>query len=418
LRTLCVHEDLRDRGLLHYHDRREELQRSPGKMIFFSHQWTAFGAPDHTDEQYQCMVAAMKHILNSEGWSVRQTWIWVDYISIPQRCRGMQLLAIHSLATYASCADAFVIVAPAVVHDGTALPLSMASYNQRMWCRTENLCHSLCQGSGAMWLSTSTSHCAKLSDDTAFLRSNLYVFEGEATVEADKIDLVLPILGLYAELYALMSTGDDAYSLGFAESSLRKTIRRYSQGGDLPPETIRRSASTSMADMLRIHRKKKNTSAKREDPAFRVVAEELCAYRARVFPRELALKRKGADGVEEKCVVPLFGELVDKMEEHIDSDQDTRRMLMRRWEQRNEIRDMATLERFVIKMQEATRLYQARKLANSIGRKWVQGMKSQGTKGPGKHEGMVPNVSIVSTSPGPTLDTTPGATTPAQPRAF
>lgn len=192
-----MHEELRDRGLLHYHDRLAELQRSPGHMIFFSHQWTAFGSPDHTGEQYKCMVSSTLRIVAEEGWKLRHTWVWVDYISIPQRCSGMQLLAINSLATYASCADAFAIVAPPVIHAGTGQPLSMDSYNKRMWCRTENLCFSLCQGSGAMWISTSQHECHRLKEEPDFLRSNLYVFEGEATVEKDKLSLVEPILGLH-----------------------------------------------------------------------------------------------------------------------------------------------------------------------------------------------------------------------------
>ena len=49
-----------------------------------------------------------------------------------------------------------------------------------------------------MWIATAQDQCRRLRDDPDFLRSNLYVFEGEATVEDDKLTLVEPILGLRA----------------------------------------------------------------------------------------------------------------------------------------------------------------------------------------------------------------------------
>lgn len=129
-----------------------------------------------------------------------------SYSSIPQRSRGQQKLAIASLAAYASVAHAFVIVAPPVIHADTKLPCNVSTYNKRMWCRAENLAHSLRNGTHDMWVATGEGKgdCVKQKDDADFLRSNLHVFQGEATVEADKVTLVTPILGLYAELYATM----------------------------------------------------------------------------------------------------------------------------------------------------------------------------------------------------------------------
>lgn len=56
---------------------------------------------------------------------------------------GMQKLAIDSLSAYASAAHAFVIVAPPVTHSELAITCDVESYNTRMWCRAENLCHSV-----------------------------------------------------------------------------------------------------------------------------------------------------------------------------------------------------------------------------------------------------------------------------------
>ena len=73
------------------------------------------------------------------------------------------------------------------------------------WCRAENLAHSLRNGTESMWVATGPTpeECQAQADNLAFLSSNLRVFQGEATVEADKTSLVPAVLGLYAELYAL-----------------------------------------------------------------------------------------------------------------------------------------------------------------------------------------------------------------------
>ena len=52
-----------------------------------------------------------------------------------------------------------------------------------------------------MWVATgpTKAECVPQSNDVAFMESNLRVFQGEATDERDKLSLVVPILGLYAE---------------------------------------------------------------------------------------------------------------------------------------------------------------------------------------------------------------------------
>ena len=91
------------------------------------------------------MVVALKTIVAAEGWQEEATWVWVDYASIPQRCRGSQQIAINSLAMYTSVAHAFCIVAPSLTHEAHATPLDVHSYNRRLWCRVENFCHSVRQ---------------------------------------------------------------------------------------------------------------------------------------------------------------------------------------------------------------------------------------------------------------------------------
>lgn len=135
---------------------------------------------------------------------MQNVWIWADYLSIPQASRGQQKLAIASLVGYASVAHAFVIAAPPVAHKDHKGVCDVATYNKRMWCRCENLAHSLRNGTANMYVATGPmpDECVRQADDLDFLNSNLRVFFGEATVEADKLSLVAAVLGLYAELYA------------------------------------------------------------------------------------------------------------------------------------------------------------------------------------------------------------------------
>ena len=77
------------------------------------------------------MLAAIDFIIRDKGWDEGLTWIWCDYISIPQKCKGMQLLAINSLSVYASAAHAFAIAAPLVRHQNTGQTLDQCSYNRR-----------------------------------------------------------------------------------------------------------------------------------------------------------------------------------------------------------------------------------------------------------------------------------------------
>ena len=60
-------------------------------------RWTAFNEPDHTGEQFAAMKQALLHVVDQMAWPLNRVSVWVDYCSIPQRCRGMQTLAIKSL---------------------------------------------------------------------------------------------------------------------------------------------------------------------------------------------------------------------------------------------------------------------------------------------------------------------------------
>ena len=172
LGTLKPHEELRDRGMLHYHDTLSELEAAPQRVVFFSHQWTAWDQPDPTGQQYAVMLAALRHLQADRGWLATEIWIWVDYLSIPQRTHHMQGLAIESLSAYASVANAFVIIAPNVLHADTGHVCGVHSYNQRMWCRAENLCHSMRNGFSRMYVATDETTCRLVKEVRSVLSSS------------------------------------------------------------------------------------------------------------------------------------------------------------------------------------------------------------------------------------------------------
>jgi len=187
-------------------------------IVFFSHQWTAFDLPDPSNQQYGTMVNAMKELAKRNGWdpSLRDVFVWVDYSCIPQANASVQNLAIRSLAVYASSATYFVIIAPSTKHADLDNICDLDTYQRRMWCRAEQVCHSMRNGTTGMYLATSSeSKSGQLGDlkfmpvKSDFFLESLHVFNGELTCcrfehkgmeSCDRQSLVVPILGLYGEL--------------------------------------------------------------------------------------------------------------------------------------------------------------------------------------------------------------------------
>ena len=82
------------------------------------------------------------------------------------------------------------------------------SYQRRMWCRAEQICHAFRNGLSNMWL---TDEDGMHQVDKAWFEEALDVFSGELTccrlehknmTSCDRQSLVTPLLGLYGELYS------------------------------------------------------------------------------------------------------------------------------------------------------------------------------------------------------------------------
>ena len=138
----------------------------------------------------------------------------------PQVNVAQQQHAIRSLVAYASHASAFVIVAPTVKHREECSTCDISTYRTRLWTRVEQLCFMLKNGTHRMWIATSTAADGIYSVDKKkdWLEDNVYVFEGNATDDRDKLHLKLPMLGLYAGLYA--TSKSESFSPGRSYGSL------------------------------------------------------------------------------------------------------------------------------------------------------------------------------------------------------
>lgn len=211
---LVRHETLRNTHKLTVLDSLSDVDAfiAAGKhIVFFSHQWTSFTLPDPSNNQYETMRVALRELARNNGWdeSLKSTFVWVDYSSIPQANPSTQNLAIRSLAAYASSATYFIIVAPDTKHANMDDNCDLMTYQLRMWCRAEQVCHSMRNGTDGMYLALGNG--SVLSPVKAgFFQESLHVFEGQLTCcrlehkgmsACDRQSLVVPLLGLYGELY-------------------------------------------------------------------------------------------------------------------------------------------------------------------------------------------------------------------------
>lgn len=180
-------------------------------IVFFSHQWTSFTVPDPSNSQYEAMRVSLRELAKNNGWdeNLKDVFVWVDYSCIPQANPSTQNLAIRSLAAYASSATYFIIVAPDTKHADLDDNCDLTTYQLRMWCRAEQVCHSMRNGTEGMYLALGGGgELVPVNND--FFQESLRVFDGQLTCcrlehkgmsACDRQSLVVPLLGLYGELY-------------------------------------------------------------------------------------------------------------------------------------------------------------------------------------------------------------------------
>jgi len=268
---LLPYETLRDRGILKYRDDARDIGLGPNGeqylVIFFSHQWVSFRFPDPAKVQYKVMCAAVQQTVDEIGWhrGLETVQIWADYCSIPQAPTQphIRMSAISSLPLYSSASGVFVIIAPTVLHADTGAVCDIDTYSKRMWCRAEQLCYWLRNGDRAMYMASGEDGTVtRVGQNEGFLDSNLHVFQGTATKDEDKLSLVRPILGLYAELYSITHTGRAAQashtqSTEQNDPTIRSaTSRRLALGRDRIMQIIEERKDTIFPKEIGILREK------------------------------------------------------------------------------------------------------------------------------------------------------------------
>lgn len=160
---LKPYEEMRAMGSL------TEFSESLGHAIFVSHQWAGHHHPDPKHQQLRIFQEAMKNLLSgvskvrlpisaelafgrlqcpsANDFQSMPLFVWYDYLCCPQdpssvathRRQG----AIRSIPTYVARCEYFVILCPVVEHVDERRMLSLASWAERGWCRTERLAREL-----------------------------------------------------------------------------------------------------------------------------------------------------------------------------------------------------------------------------------------------------------------------------------
>ena len=216
LGKLKPHETVRDLGLLKSVDTFEDLASFTEEhpVVFFSHQWLAWADPDPDQMQYADMVAACNKLCNRFGYAAEDLYLFVDYISIPQRNARLQRCAIDALGVIASMCTHFVVIAPSSTHRDTKAVCDKHSYSRRGWTRLEQWGHLCMNGMDSMhFYSTQDEDVQPLDDgtDTDWYMDSIMVFEGDFTRKstAGLKELIDVTLGLYA---MVMKNKDDQWA--------------------------------------------------------------------------------------------------------------------------------------------------------------------------------------------------------------
>ena len=118
-----------------------------------------------------------------------------------------------------------MIVAPKAKHADTGSWCDAQTYGKRVWCRAEQVSHYVRNGHDAMYLASGADgefDFDKVAED--WLLENLCIFEANLTCcmrkhtrikMCDKAALVLPILGLYAEVYVNRKDEGSSYAKAY-----------------------------------------------------------------------------------------------------------------------------------------------------------------------------------------------------------
>mmetsp|Transcript_27442 Transcript_27442/g.82077 ORF Transcript_27442/g.82077 Transcript_27442/m.82077 type:complete len:525 (+) Transcript_27442:99-1673(+) len=312
------HETLRDRGELIFYDGVKDVERSRARgevTLFLSHQWLGFEDPDPCGVHYAAMCSAVKAVSAKSLAPPRDLRVWVDIVSIPQRNRSSQRLAIASLATFASSTDYFVVVAPPARHSGTGKLCDRATFRSRAWCRAEVMSCWARRGAASMFVFSNNGLEPFKTSGKEFLES-LDVFDGDLTCCAlghpdrqpcDREEMLQPMLGLFAEIYKHRRVGPCRLSRA-ASTGLRCVPCDPDDG-----ETKDAPDDEEPPAVLAEQRTPWTPRATPPSDSYSVIEPLL----EKLYPRTFEWVAEDSDGrvVEE---IPLFGDLIDAAKYYVD----------------------------------------------------------------------------------------------------
>ncbi|CAJ1381343.1 unnamed protein product [Effrenium voratum] len=213
------HEGLRDLGLLRVLDSSEEIQQfhaMGNHIVFFSYHWPSSTRLGPDQVQRRAMNHALELYSDKVGADMENIFIWLDIVSIPQKHRGVQVLAINSLYVYASSVDALIIIAPPTVQEQTGEKLGLESYKNRVWTRVEQIAHLSAHGMESLFFYQPNG---LEPVDLRWLEDVVRVFDASTTCctqrhqhfgKCDRESLVLPLIGLYYRVAAAERRGVDS----------------------------------------------------------------------------------------------------------------------------------------------------------------------------------------------------------------
>jgi len=201
-------------------------------IVFISHQWTGFSAPDASGVQYAEMVVAVQELCEAYGHAETDLYIWLDFHSIPQLNVHLKRAAIASIAVYAAVCRFFLVIAPETYHVDTGAPIGPDSYSRRGWTRVEQWSNLAMGGLSNAFLLRDGA-LQPLASNPEWVRASVQVFHGDFTVDSDKLALVDVLLGLYG--FSLLDDSGQSTALLKHVNEMRDTVFPKKYFGDLLP---------------------------------------------------------------------------------------------------------------------------------------------------------------------------------------
>jgi len=181
------------------------------ETVFFSHQWLSYQTPDPNGLHYKAVIAASEHLVAEHQLERASLFLWIDYLSIPQRNPVLKNLSIASLGVYASVCKYFIIIAPTTTHENSTV-CDSESYQRRGWCRLEQWARIAIGGFVQMYLWLGEENRLEaLVNKPKWYHDSVHVFQGDFTQEGDKKILVDTVCGVWA--HALRSKAKESAML-------------------------------------------------------------------------------------------------------------------------------------------------------------------------------------------------------------